>query len=421
VLYLSIARDAEGRTFTPRDVVDRLAAASPAPIYGAFETYIGHGIVAGNVYSYEARGRRMANLVQEALSAPTEPIPLVTMVSSCIADATQLKRFGMAESDLPPGCEIRFASPSLWREYRWYVVGALLALLAQSALILGLIFQRRGRRKAEQEARDRRSELTQASRLALAGEVTASIAHEINQPLGAILANAGAAEALLRRGMVSVDELHAIIADIKQADLRASEVIRRVRALVSSRESEHKAEDLNSTISDVLTFLQGEAERRGVIIDAALAPEMPRLVMDRVQLQQAIVNLCINAMDAMAETARERRRLGVRTGVRVEGGVEIVVTDTGPGIPPDQLPRLFESFFTTKAQGMGLGLSISRSIVEAHDGTLSAENIDGGGARFRIVVPAQRTVSAPLQTSGPNEAVAVSIARSAATSRTVSR
>jgi len=421
VLYLSIARDAEGRTFTPRDVVDRLAAASPAPIYGSFETYIGHGIVAGNVYSYEARGRRMANLVQEALSAPTEPIPLVTMMSSCIADATQLKRFGMAESDLPPGCEIRFASPSLWREYRWYVVGALLALLAQAALILGLIFQRRGRRKAEQEARDRRSELTQASRLALAGEVTASIAHEINQPLGAILANAGAAEALLRRGMVSVDELHAIIADIKQADLRASEVIRRVRALVSSRESEHKAEDLNSTISDVLTFVQGEAERRGVIIDAALAPEMPRLVMDRVQLQQAIVNLCINAMDAMAETARERRRLGVRTGVRVEGGVEIVVTDTGPGIPPDQLPRLFESFFTTKAQGMGLGLSISRSIVEAHDGTLSAENIDGGGARFRIVVPAQRTVSAPLQTSGPNEAVAVSIARSAATSRTVSR
>ena len=398
VLYLSLARDADGRAFIPRNVLERLASASRAPIFSPFETYIGQGSVAGTVYSYEARGKRMAELVQEALSAPTASIPLVTMTSSCMADARQLKRFGMAESSLPPGCEIRFASRSLWQEYHWYIAGVILALLAQSALIFGLVFQRRARRKAEGEARQRRAELTQASRLALAGELTASIAHEINQPLGAILTNAGAAEALLRRGNASKDELGSIIADIKKADLRASEVIRRVRALVTSRQSERKAEDLNSIVSDVIAFLRGEAERRGVAIDTIFDPQLPRLEVDRVQLQQAIANLCINAMDAMAGTAQGKRRLGVRTAARVGGGIEIVVTDSGPGIAPEQLPRLFESFFTTKTEGMGLGLSIARSIVDAHDGTLSAENLDGGGALFRIVLPAARAVSTPLET-----------------------
>lgn len=394
VLYLSIARDADGRTFLPRDALARLAAAAPTPIFAPFDSYIGYGMVAGMHYSYEALGRRMADLVQEALSAPAAPIPVVTATkAACVADANLLKRFDLAESRLPPGCDVRFVPPTLWREYRWYVVGAVLALLAQSALILGLLFQRRARRKAEQEARRRRMELTQASRLALAGELTASIAHEINQPLGAILANAGAAEALLRRGNANGDEMSSIIAAIKKADLRASDVIRRVRALVTSRHSERKAEDVNGVVGDVLAFLRGEAERRGVVVDTAFDPKLPRLDMDRVQLQQAIANLCINAMDAMARTAPGKRRLGVRTAAREDGGTEIVVTDTGPGIALEQLPRLFESFFTTKAEGMGLGLSIARSIVDAHDGALSAENGVGGGAVFSIVLPATLAVS----------------------------
>jgi signal transduction histidine kinase len=164
---------------------------------------------------------------------------------------------------------------------------------------------------------------------------------------------------------------------------------------VTSRQSERTAEDLNGIINDVLAFLRGEAERRGVVIETAFDPQLPRLEIDRVQLQQAIANLCINAMDAMAGAAQGRRRLGVRTAARVDGGIEIVVTDTGPGIPSEQLPRLFESFFTTKPEGMGLGLSIARSIVDAHDGSLSAENIQEGGALFRIVLPATHAMSTP--------------------------
>src|SRR5262249_410820 len=161
--------------------------------------------------------------------------------------------------------------------------------------------------------RHRRAELAQASRLALAGELTASIAHEINQPLGAILANAGAAESLLRRGVTDSDKLRAIVADIKQDDLRASEVIRRLRPLLPTHQVEREVVAVNAVVRDVLAFLKGEAERRGVTVEATFASELPPVLADRVQLQQAVINLCVNALDAMANTPPEKRCLSVRT------------------------------------------------------------------------------------------------------------
>jgi len=405
VLYLAITRDIRGRTFVPRELLKQLSVVSPAPIYGPFETYIGHGIVAGAVYGYEAHGRRMGDLVHEALSDPVAVIPPVMMGrSSCMADANELRRFGIGENRLPPDCDIRFSVPSLWREYRWYLVAALLLVLAQSALILALMLQRRARRRAEDDARNRRAELAQASRLALAGELTASIAHEINQPLGAILANAGAAESLLRRGMANSDEFRDIITDIKQADLRASEVIHRVRALVTTHQVEREIVDVNTIIRDVVAFLHGETERRGVTVEVDLTSELPELLADRVQLQQAVVNLCVNALDSMNDTSPAARHLGVRTRVGAGGGIEICISDTGPGIPADQLPRLFDSFFTTKAEGMGLGLSITRSIVEVHGGTLSAENRHKG-ALFRITLPANHDEEPARSRAPANHAV----------------
>ena len=390
VLYLGIGRDAEGRTFAPAEAVRPLSAASGAPVYGPLETYIGRGAVAGMVYSFDQRGRRMGELVHEVLSSRPAPVPppVETEPPSCMADATQLARFGLDARLLPPGCDIRFVPPSLWREYRWYVLGALLVILAQAALIVGLVLQRRGRVKAEGEVRHQRIELAQASRLALAGELTASIAHEINQPLGAILANAGAAEALLRRDPAAADELREILADIRRADLRASEIIRRVRALVTVRQAEREPVHVNTLIREILAFLRGEAERRGVVVSTELASGLSALLVDRVQVQQAIVNLCINGMEAMADCTAGKRRLGVRTALLGDGGVEISVCDSGPGIPREHLPQLFDSFFTTKTHGTGLGLSITRSIVEAHDGTVSAENRNEGGALFRMTLPA---------------------------------
>jgi signal transduction histidine kinase len=297
-----------------------------------------------------------------------------------VADARQLERHGISLDLLPPDCDVRFLSPSLWREYRWYVLGALIVIAAQAALIAGLVLQRR-------EVRRRRGELAQASRLALAGELTASIAHEINQPLGAILANAGAAEAILRRDPAASAELREILEDIRKADLRASEVIRRVRALVVAHQAEREPVDINAVVDEVLALLRDEAQRRGIVVAAALAAGLPTLMVDRIQVQQALVNVCMNAMDAMEGGAAGERRLEVRTAATA-GGIEIAVSDTGPGIAAQDLPRLFESFFTTKAGGTGLGLAITRSIVEAHHGRLFAENRPEGGARFGMVLPA---------------------------------
>jgi signal transduction histidine kinase len=394
VLYLGIGRDAEGRTFVPAEAMRPLSAASAAPVYGPLETYIGRGAVAGMVYSFDERGRRMGELVHEVLASRPAPVPppIAAEPPSCMADARQLERFGLDASLLPPGCDIRFARPSLWREYRWHVLAALVVILAQAGLIVGLVWQRRGRVKAEGEVRHGRAELAQASRLALAGELIASIAHEINQPLGAILANAGAAEAILRRDPAASDELREILADIRKADLRASEVIRRVRALVTVRQSEREPVHVNTMIRGVLAFLRGESERRGVVVDTELASGLSALLVDRVQVQQAVVNLCINGMEAMADCTAGNRRLGVRTAPLDDGGVEISVSDSGPGIPREHLPQVFDSFFTTKAHGTGLGLSITRSIVEVHDGTVSAENRDEGGALFRMTLPVSAQV-----------------------------
>jgi signal transduction histidine kinase len=422
VLYLTVSRDHNGRTYVPRDLVAPIAAASAAPVYSPFETYLGHGVVGGGVANLAARGKRLGELAREVLAAPPgQAIPLVAFsATGCIVDYAQLRRFGIGEHDVPQQCEVRFVPSSLWRDYRGYFIAAFAVVLAQAALILALVVQRSGRRKAEEDARHRRAELMQASRLALAGELTASIAHEINQPLGAILANAGAAEALLRRGITSSDELRAVIDDIKKSDLRASEIIRRVRALVSTREGEYHLDDLNMAVGDVVDFLAGDARRRGVAMAAKLAPGLPRLSIDRIQLQQAIVNLCVNAMDAMAEVPAGNRQLGVVTRARADGGAEVIVTDTGPGIAPERMPRLFDSFFTTKVDGTGLGLSISRSIVDAHGGALSAENRRGGGALFRIVLPATRVGAAAAADMHGNDSGAPGAAHTATTTPTAS-
>ena len=242
-------------------------------------------------------------------------------------------------------------------------------------------------RKRAEEAQQN---LAHASRLAVVGELTAMVAHEINQPLGAILSNADAAEMLLQSPEPPLDEIRQILSDIRKNDLRADQAIRRIRALLCKREMEMQSFDLNETLLDVLRLVTGDALRRRIQIRKEFAPGLPSVFGDRVHLQQVLLNLIVNGMDAMKNTPEPSRQLTVQTKAN-GAGVEVAVTDCGHGIAPDKMPRIFESFFTTKKDGMGLGLSIARSIIEAHRGRIWAESNFLGGATFHFTVRAAQT------------------------------
>jgi signal transduction histidine kinase len=389
LLYTMMYRDSEGRAIIPRDAAKALAAASSVPVYGAHATFLGQGTLGGAMFDYGFTGRAAAQLGARILRGETpSSIPIMPGSPRLLAvDARQLKRFGIPERRVPSDYEIRYREPSFWRQYwkRFIAVG--IALAAETVLLAALLVERRQRRRAEDENRQRRRELAHAGRLTAVGELTASISHEINQPLGAILANAEAAEMLLESEDGNLEEVRRILSDIRRDDLRASEVVRRVRELAGKRELEMKAVDLNEVVESVKQLLEYEAKRHAVSVQTDLAAELPRVQGDSVSLQQVLINLALNGIDAMSVTMVVRRRLVIST--RAAGGVaEVRVTDTGHGIEEGDRNRLFQSFFTTKQHGVGLGLSICRSIVEAHGGTIVAENNLNGGATFRFSLPA---------------------------------
>jgi signal transduction histidine kinase len=254
--------------------------------------------------------------------------------------------------------------------------------------IIGMSMDVTAPKVSELQMRAQLEEMSHLSRLAVVGELTASIAHEINQPLGAILANAEAAEILLESPVPTLDSIREILADIRSDDARATEVVRRLRSLLRKRELEIRPLDFNELVRDTLRFVAFDARRRGVDIFAVLAPSLPQVQGDKLHLQQVLLNLILNGMDAMAETPETKRHLSVATKPDAKGGIECSIEDSGRGIPAESLDKLFESFFSTKPNGVGLGLSIARSIVEAHRGRIWAENKPGGGAIFHLVLRA---------------------------------
>jgi len=227
--------------------------------------------------------------------------------------------------------------------------------------------------------------LAQASRLTAMGELTASIAHEINQPMSAILSNVDAAEILLDAGDHGSVELRQILRDIRDDDLRASEVIRHIRGLANKREPDFDRFDINELVRAAVRLVEPTMRRRGVSIGAEFA-DVPFVNGDRIHVQQVLLNLLFNGMDAMAEIPARERRLGIATSKFESGKVMLSVRDRGHGIAPGQLDRIFDSFFTTKKNGMGLGLSIARSLVHLHGGRIWAENNPDSGATLRFTL-----------------------------------
>ena len=273
---------------------------------------------------------------------------------------------------------------------RWFRVLArtLLPSSGEPELVAGVSIDITERKRAEQEIERQRNELTHVTRVSAMGQLASSLAHELNQPLGAILRNAEAAELFLQDPSPDLDELRAIFADIRKDDQRAGEVIDRMRALMKYREGAERSRlDLHLLALDTVTLVRPDAERRRVRLEVETGPAVPPVHGDQVQLQQVLLNLLLNAMDALDDNPSARRFVTVRA--RPAGAmVEVTVRDTGHGIPVDKLPHLFEPFFSSKPNGLGMGLAISRDIIRAHGGRMWAENNPDGGATLHFTVPA---------------------------------
>jgi two-component system sensor kinase FixL len=238
----------------------------------------------------------------------------------------------------------------------------------------------------EREAQQQRLELMHLSRVAMLGELSGALAHELNQPLTAILSNAQAAQRLLARDRIDAQDLPEILGDIVAEGRRASEVICRLRALFKKSGTQFQALDINDLVVEVLMLAHGNLTTREINVVTELSAHPVVTHGDRIQLQQVLLNVVVNACEAM-EASGSARELTIKTTPSGDGLVQIIVVDSGPGIPAESMEKLFEPFFTTKPHGLGLGLSISRSIIEAHDGKLLVRNNPDRGATFRILLP----------------------------------
>jgi signal transduction histidine kinase len=391
IFWQVMSLDAAGVVHEGDKPFQRLAEVANAPIFTYQETFLGQGAVGGPMHSVSEVSEQAASVAirilggEKAGSIKTEPIGF----AASRYDSRQLRQWKIAASRLPARSEIEFREVPVWERYPWEIALLALGLLLEGALIAILLNEHRRRRLAEVQSRERMAELAHLNRYTVAGELTASIAHELNQPLASILANAEAAEYMIKNPAPDLDEIANILADIRREDQRAADVIHRLWSMLKKAPLQLKDLDLNEVGSQTIAFLSGLAVAREVDLTSLIHQRALPIKGDQIQLQQVILNLIVNAMDAMSGKPPAKRMIRLST-TRDRDAAILSVSDVGPGIPSDKLKDVFKPFFTTKAKGMGMGLSIAQRIVEAHGGKLSAENRNGGGAVFSISLPLAR-------------------------------
>jgi signal transduction histidine kinase len=387
LLILTIFEDAAGRQFTPLNAMALIAGQSRAPAYSVYDTYIGRGVVGGEVQRFRDMGAAMAETILRLLEDEEGVERLREPPSQPVVDWRQLRRFGIDSGRLPVNAVLEFYDPSIWERYSTQILLSAGIILAQSATIAGLVVQGRRRRTAEREVVSRRLELAHMSRVAHLGELSGALAHELNQPLTSILANAEAGARLVSREKVDLEEIAAILADIAEDDRRAARIIVELRRLMAHGETNFAEIELNDVVAATIRLVQSELLVRKVAVEAALARHDLPVRGNRAQIQQVILNLLLNAADAMAEQAAGTRRVTLATRLREDGWRELAVRDHGPGLAPEITADPFRPFATTKATGLGLGLSICRSIVDSHGGTLDFDRNVPVGARVILALP----------------------------------
>jgi C4-dicarboxylate-specific signal transduction histidine kinase len=351
---------------------------------------MGFGIVGGRLVGFEQQGREAAALALRIMGGESPAsIPFGGKQAYVdVYDWRELKRWGISEKAVPPGSMVKFKPPSIWEDHRGIVLGGVFFVTIETLLIFGLLVNRGKRKQAEKEARQRRDELAHVTRVATMGELTSSLAHELNQPLAAIRNYANAAQRFLSQGEPDLSKTREALEGIIRDDRRAAEVISRVRGLLKKEEPHYRPVHMNNVIQEILAFIRSDSVLEGLSIETELAPELPAVPGDQVQLQQVLLNLMLNAVDAMNKAKPDLRKLVIKTENKEDRSVKISVRDFGSGINEVHQDKLFEPFYTTKPAGMGMGLAISQRIIHAHGGSIQAENNPDGGATFYFTLPA---------------------------------
>ena len=385
IFYLTFGTDAQGGAYADERVLDDLRTTANAPLFGVQSVYLGSGVVGGTMMSIESLARNTADVALRLLNGarPRSIEVPPQRPGQPTFDWRELQRWGIAESRLPAGSVVRYRSPTLWQEHKVTMLGAIVALAIQSMLIIGLLYQRRARQRAELDSRKNLALAADASRRQTMAALTGSIAHELGQPLSSIINNAKALQTMVAAHRATPETIEEILSDIRTEGTQATQIIDRHRAMLRSRQLDKKPVDLHAVIAETLALVAYDIRARQIEAIVNLSSSPCVISGDQVLLEQVLVNLVMNAMDAMAETPAAGRRLTIRTKVSASG-VEVSVRDNGTGLPVDA--QLFTPFVTTKAQGLGIGLTIVRTIVDAHGGTIDAHNNPGGGSTFTVTL-----------------------------------
>jgi signal transduction histidine kinase len=392
------SRDRSGQQFNEGDLIASVTRLASAPVYGIARNWVGDGIVGGVTLNFGDDGVRTGRLLLRVLDRASNGLPLPPSEvgrPEQVVDWRALERWQLSESRIPAGTEVLFRTPTVWERFRTPILVIAAILAAQFALIALLLLERRRRIRALRMVEESRGQLAHIGRVATLGEMTAAISHELRQPLAAIRSHAEAGAMLLDRTPSDSREAREVFTDIANENRRAVEVLDHIRALVRKGDATDASVDLNRVCERSMELLKYDAARRGVQLRLSLEPGLPPVIGDAVQLQQVVLNLALNAMDA-AQTSPRTREVVLGTSAGRNGEVEIFVRDTGSGLSPEVRQRAFEPFFSTKTQGLGMGLAIVRSIVERHHGRVHAENEDAGGAVFRVQLPIAEPAGVPL-------------------------
>jgi signal transduction histidine kinase len=389
--------DGNGHLMPTWPLCEMISKAANAPTVMLGSQFLGCGIVGGLMRDFQKIGAIIGERAIEGLAAPRHGNETVSFarVAALRFDERQLRRWRIDERRLPTGSVVEFREPNVWRDYRTEIAIVAVAMAIQSILIAGLLNERRRRKRAEGESRHNLAIATEALRRAAMTALTGSIAHELSQPLSAILYNAEAATRLIALKRETPEQLQEILGDIRREDARATQIIHRHRAMLKPHALNGRLLDAHAVVREGLALVRHEAEERAVLIDDRLSPGRCPITGDDVLLQQVVVNLLMNAMDAMADTPPPRRRVQISSAIG-PSGVSISVRDAGCGIATDLGDLLFDPFVTTKPDGLGIGLSIVRHIIDAHGGTIDARNTADGGAIFCFTLPCNAAVAAEV-------------------------